>query len=506
MKILRIILNLIACLIGLLLAINLPVNEEIKNILFHGLMFYGLLALSFSVLREIILVSFPRKIGLLIVFAFIAFQIITNNFIVAEKEYSKLFVVYAASILSFSILIHSFLGDSFSFNHRKIDVRSFRSFYRRNNWFFIVLFVVLVSLVFLLERDSKSNYLIRISAILLAIFPFLNKDFIRGLTQRLKSSKDFSALGIGLEYLGKLGWLKNFVFTKDKIISTGIYQVTESDYRSSVRVTTALQIARILANEWNPRYAKLFVMDEFEKLELNFRLVEKNENGISVIDDDACMYHLGNATFVKDKIRVEDKFNLFLIKNDLQIAKFRINEKIATEKTELINQLDYFGQTQFIYNGNIHDLGHDYTIIFDKIYPDISEQKQTKLLKDLDKKMPTAFFSSKAPKEVVNSVYFYITSNIDLENTGNMIVLDSQMLLKVPVMIKLAKKVHSLFRYTLLSSIGFQLIMGIIALFNYNSFILIFSLNIGIGILTEIIALIITRKIAQLPTKPPNFD
>jgi len=270
-------------------------------------------------------------------------------------------------------------------------------------------------------------------------------------------------------------------------------------------VSTALQIARILANDWNPKYAKLFVMDEFEKVDMMYRLVDRGENGITVIDDDACMYHLGNSTYVKDKIKWDDKSNLFLLKNDIPIAKFKVNEKIMPEKIELLNQLDYFGNTLLIYPGHVQDLGHDYTILFDKIYSEVDEKKQAELLKELEKKAPTALFTAKSTKNIVNSVYFFVTSNIEEKSTASKIVIAPESLLEIPRIFNIAKKVHSILRNALLYSFIVQFVFGIIALIFYKYLILLLALNVLLGILSQIIEAIIVKKICYFPSQPANL-
>jgi hypothetical protein len=494
----------LAC--GVALLVNIIPESGLKDNIILIMLAYNVGVLAFLVIRSIFVLSFPKQIGLLIFVSFLAYEYIFKNNLFINPEFLPTFIIYSSSITAFSLLILTLLGTSINFNYGKIDTTGFKTYYRKNNWFCIILMLLLISLIILIDKNWPKDGLAKVLIILLSISPFLNKDYIRGLQKRLKVLKNFTDIGISFEHLGKLGRIKNFVFFKDKILSTGIYQIVESDYRSTVRVTTVIQIARILANEWNPRYAKLFVMDEFEKVELNYRLVDKTENGITVIDDDACMYHFGNSTYVKDKIKGEDRANFFLIKNDITIAKFKINEKIMADKIELMNQLDYYGNTLLIYSGNVQDLGQDYNIIFDKIYTEVNEQKQLKLLKDIGKKAPTAIFITKKPQELYSSICFLITSNIDAQNERNKIVLSPQKLLEVPIMIKLAKKVNKLLGYTLIFSFAFQLILGIIAFINTNSFILIYALNFGIVVLSEIMAIVIIKNIAYLPSYPANLD
>jgi uncharacterized integral membrane protein len=273
----------------------------------------------------------------------------------------------------------------------------------------------------------------------------------------------------------------------------------ESDYRSTIRVITATQLARQLAEEWNPKYTRLFINDEFEKSRLKYHVIEKNENGISVIDDDACLYHFGNSAFVKDVIKKDEYANLFLVKNELPIAKFRVNEKITNDKVELMNELDYFGNTILFNPGIIEDLGYDYTIMFDKIYSGTTPEKQLELLRDLEKKAPTAHFTAKNPKQIPNSICCYISSNIDIKNEEKKIVLNSEKLFKIPEILRLAKKMHTMVKYALYFSILFQLLLIIFAFLNSEKIILIYGFNFAFFMLAELLGKAIAGKLFTVP-------
>ena len=503
-KILRSLLHLLALLASLALIFDLTVIENFKIPMILALLVYICAGLLYSFIRSLIILSFPKKTGILLVFGFIAYQFFSKNFIMKDEGQISLFIIYSSGIFALSNLIHILLGTSISISGRNLDLSGFKKYFRRNSWFSIAVFIVLIAINFLLTDKGVKDNLTRLSAILLAFSPLIDKDFVRQIKNRIKTSKTGEVQDIGIENIGKLGRIRNFVFLKDKIISSGIYQITDSDYRSTVRVTTAIHTARMLADEWNQKFARLFVMDEFEKIEIKYRLVDKNENGVTVIDDDANMYHLGNATYLTDKIKQDDKANLFLLKNDIVMAKFRINEKILSEKIEFMNQLDYFGNTLMLHHGKIQDLGHDYTIIFDKIYTDVNIQKQAQILKELERKAPTALFVSRLPNQIVNSLCFYVTSNLDEKSHGAKIVISPEKLLELPLRLEFAKKIQSFFRYMLLLALFFQLLSGASALLLINSLILIFALNMGMGVFTELISFLMIRRLTQFPSQPAN--
>ena len=502
MKIIQTIIHAIAFLTGISVILNIPFLKEFEGIILLLMLAYALSTLLFSVIRELSLNSFPRHIGLLLVFGFFAYEYISKRYFLFDQAGIIRNLKYATVIMAGAFIILSLIGASVKLRFKKIEINAYKKYYLVNNILYVSILLVFIPLIYFLPKSSFEESGKRMIAVLLAIFPFFNKNFVRGIALRLKNRKPFLDLGISIGQLGKLARIRNFVFAKDKIISTGDYQILESDYRSTIKVTTALQLARMLSNDWNPRYSKLFVMDEFERIKLNYRIVEKNENGISVIDDDASMYHLGNASYMKNKIRRDEHANMFLLKNEIPIAKFKINEKIAPDKTALINSLDYFGNTLLFSPGNVDDLGYDYTLLFDKIYSEIKEPKQYEMLKDLEKKAPTAFFTSKAPKQIPNSLCFHVTTNIDAEQKPNKIVLDQHQLLKVPAMVKLAKKVHTLLRYALFFSVFFQLAAAVIALLFYNQMVLVFGLSFGIALLAELFAILIIRQIGYFPSHP----
>jgi hypothetical protein len=505
MKILKIIIHLLAFFTGICIIFNFPVTREYEPFLFTLLIGYGCISLFLLVILESIAGSFPRYIGILLVVSFFAFDFFSEKSHLYNSAETIYFLKFILVFLAGAFAVINIIGVSLEFSFKKIEISSFKKYYLVNHLMYLTLIALIIAAIYIIHKEKPEEILQRSTAVLLAVFPFFNKNYVRAISRRFTNHERFLKTGISMGQLGLLSRIKNFVFAKDRIIATGIYQVTESDYRSTIKVTTALQLARILSNEWNPKYSKLFVMDEFQKIDLNYRIVEKNENGISVIDDDACMYHFGNASFVKNKIRRDDRANMFLLKNEIPIAKFRINEKIAAEKTELINHLDYYGNTLLFNPGNNEDLGYDYTLLFDKIYAGVNETKQHDLLKDLEKKAPTAFFTSKAIKQQPNSLCFQITTNIDAEQKPNKIILDQNKLLLVPSLVQLARKVRALLRNAFFFAVIFQLLAAIIALFYYKNLLLVFGLSIGIALLAELIAIIIIRKIGHTPSHPANL-
>lgn len=505
MKILKIIIHLLAFLTGICLIFNIPVTREYESLLLTLLIGYGCISLFMLVVMELINGSFPRFIGILLVVSLFAFNFFSETSQLYNRAETIYFLRYSLLVFAGAFTIINIFGISPKFSFTKIEISSFKKYYLFNHLMYLTLIALIIAAIYIIHKEKPEEILKRSSALLLAVLPFFNKNYVRAISRKINNHERFLKTGISMGQLGLLARIKNFVFTKDRIVSTGIYQLTESDYRSTIKVTTALQLARILSNEWNPKYSKLFVMDELQKIDFNYRIVEKNEHGISVIDDDACMYHFGNASFVKNKIRRDDRANMFLLKNEIPIAKFRINEKIAAEKTELINQLDYYGNTLLFNPGNNEDLGYDYTLLFDKIYAGVNETKQHDLLKDLEKKAPTAFFASKAIKQQPNSLCFHVTTNIDAEQKPNKIILDQNQLLQVPSLVHQAKKVQSLLRITFVFAAIFQILAAVIALIYYKHLLLVFGLSIGISLLAELIAIIIIRKIGHTPSHPANL-
>ncbi len=499
MKIFRIILHSIVFLAGLLLILDLSVLNEIKHLIIFALLAYCLAIPLVSVIKELLAKAFPRHINLLVVSGFFSYLFVTKNYSFFELDKLIAFFIYAATIASFVLIIFSFTNISIKPTFKKIKVDAYSRYFSLNLIFY---FIFLISSIFVIFSNEKGNHtvlVIKITALLLALFPLFNKNYIRRFKQALDKNRNLFDIGLTINQLGVLSKIRNFVFSKDRIISSGIYQIMESDYRSTIRVTTATQLARQLAEEWNHKYTRLFTNDEYEKSRLKYHIIEKNENGISVIDDDACLYHFGNSAFVKDVIKKDEYANLFLVKNELPIAKFRVNEKITNDKVELMNELDYFGNTILFNPGIIEDLGYDYTIMFDKIYSGTTPEKQLELLRDLEKKAPTAHFTAKNPKQIPNAICCYVSSNIDIKNEEKKIVLNSEKLFKIPEILRLAKKMHTMVKYALYFSILFQLLLIIFAFLNSEKIILIYGFNFAFFMLAELLGKAIAGKLFTVP-------
>jgi hypothetical protein len=340
--------------------------------------------------------------------------------------------------------------------------------------------------------------------ILLALYPHLNRNQIRTFSISLNTLSEKLNFPISFNQIGQLAKIKNFVFSKDKFIESGDYRMVDADYRSTVRVISVLQLCLQLSDDWNKKYKKLFVQDEFEKREVKYETVELKEDGITVIDDSAVMYHFGNYSYVKEKIKRDNKANLFLLKNEIPIAKFTVNEKIADEKAEFINQLDYFGNTIMFNQGTKEDLGRDYEIVFDRVYSGLNNVKQKDLLKELNKKAPTAFFSTTDPGKTPNDLSFYITTKSDVKKNEKMIVCSASSLLQLPKLIGHVKKVHTFIRHALYTSMAIQLLLLVFALFNFKNLMLVLSINLAFAVFSEIVLKRFSKKL-YWPDQPDNL-
>jgi len=505
MRILRITLHSLFLLMGVGFLIEPSLSEELNNLLVFALFIYAAAALSISVLKEVLLVAFPRHFGVLLVFVFLFFKLITKSYDFFERDLLIGYLTIFAVLLAGYFLVTAIIGIKFSFKLKKIRTSSYRNLYWPNYIIFFLLIGAFVFFVYSLIKEGDKKAWYYSLAILLALFPHFNRNLIRYFGLSLKSLTSSLNLDISFNQIGKLAKIRNFVFLKDKLMESGDYQVVDADYRSTIRVITALQLSLQLSEDWNKKYSSLFVRDDYQKIDISYDIVEKNNEGITVIDDNAVMYHFGNYSYVKDKLKNENKANLFLLKNELPIAKYTVNEKISNEKAELVNQLDYFGNT-ILFNARAkEDLGRDDGIVFDRVYSGLTEQKQHDLLKELNKKAPTAFFSAKNPENSPNDLSFYVTTKTGVKTNQKLAVCNSTSLLKIPRLIKHVKKVHTFLRYALFSSLAVQLVLIVFAILNYKSIVLILAFNIGFAILSELVLKLFSKKLIYWPDQPDNL-
>ena len=478
--------------------------EKFNDQLFLFMMIYCMSFLLLSVIRDIYFFSFPQHFGLLLVFSYYCYQLFSLNFTYIDENHLITFIKSSMTIFPFYFLIRSIIVFPLGFKYRKIKTTSFQRYYRLN---FLIVFSIILTILFLyIKFENDLNKILHYSiVVLIVLFPYFNKNFIRSFIKSINQITNKLSTNLSFDQFGKISKIKNFVFSKEKLISSGIYKIIDSDYRSTIKVITAMQLAHQLAQEWNMRYAKLFTLDDYDRGQIKYNIVKKNEDGITVIDDYAVMYHFGNFSFVKDKIKRDEGANLFLVKNDLPIAKFRVNEIIADKKMELINDFDYFGNTILFNPGMKEDLGKDYFIVFDKIYSTINEKRQLELLKELEKKAPTAFFTSKNPSTTQNSLTFYLTSNTNVKNRDNLIICSSEKILMIPQLILLSKKVHTFFKYALLASLIIQIFLFVFAILNFEKLILIMGIQLSLSLIVEAITLYFRKKMIYLPDQPANL-
>ncbi len=500
-----IIIHSVFAVLGSILLFNPELPEELKKIFFYSLTAYSIGFLLFSVISEIYMISFPRYIGLFFVLGFYSYQLMIWNYFNIDIHQLKEIITAISTMLAFYFLMKSIIIFPVNIRFKKIKTTSFRVYYNISSFFILLIILSVLVILFIHKNDTEKilNYII---AILILPFPYFNKNFTKGFIKKISLITSKFDWNISFNQIGKLAKIKNFVFAKDKFISSGIYQMVDSEYRSTIKVMSAMQLSNQLANEWNKKYAKLFVLDDYERGQITYNIVEQNEDGITVIDDYAVMYHFGNNSFMKDKIKRDESANLFLVKNGLPIAKFKVNEKIVDERAQLINQLDFFGNTVFFNPGMKEDLGRDYFIVFDKVYSGINEKRQMELLHELERKAPTAFVSAKNPGSTKNSLNFYITSKIDVEKLDNQIVCPPDKALMIPQLIKLSKKVHTFFKYALLGSVLIQILLLVFAVLNYDNKILILGLSLVISSLAQLISEYFKKKKIYLPDQPAILD
>jgi hypothetical protein len=503
MKILTLIFHFLFVLIGSIILVNPLFSKDLNYILTISLIIYGIVSLFFSVSKEIYLKSVPWHICFLILFILYSYQYFFKNLTLINQAQLLLFLTASSTFLAFYFLIDAVFGNSESFKLKEVKITSFQNYYRLNYYILMIVLFGFLLVYYLIGQDL--NKISNFSILLIIIsFPNFNINFIRNFDEKIKHLSKEVNLNITFDMFGKLAKIRNFVFAKDKFISTENYKIIDSDFRSSVKVLTIMQIANQLANEWNKKYSKLFVLEDYEKNKMIYKIVEKNVNGITVIDDDAVMYHLGNNTYMQQKIKKDESANLFLVKNEIPIAKFKIVEKIDADKIEFLNRLDYFGNTILFYQGMKEDLGKDYSIVFDKTYSGINEKRRIELLSELEKKMPTAFFSTENLGKS-DCLCFYITTNADIEGSDNQIICSANNIQIIPDFVEISKKVHTFFKYALLFSLISQIVLLVFSAFNLQRIILSLAILIFIKLLTEIIAFNYKKRIIYLPGQPTSL-
>lgn len=495
MRILRIILHSFFVLLGVGALNKILIPAEYLNIAINIVYAYTLGIIGFSIIKEIGVFAFPRHMGIAIVYVFLLWEFLTLELSAVQFLVLQRYLLLASVFIVAYHLIVAIINNPYSFKFRKMGTSSFREYY----WpvYVIYLMIIIASGYFFYNLNKSQNidtwhYSL---AILLGLFPYYNKNLVRALGVSLLKSLEEYCLKITFNQLGRLSKVKNFVFFKDRLIESGNYQLVDSDYRSTVRVISMLKLSLQLSDDWNKKYSRLFVNDEFGAEKFSYKIVSKNEDGITVIDDKAILYEFGNYKYVKDKIKRDDKANLYLLKNDLPVAKYTVNERINDDKAELVNQIDYFGNTILFNSGTDEDLGRDYEIVFDKIYSNLSETKLNDILTELNKRAPTAFFTSTKPENIKHNLIIYITENPGVKKNGKFLECNQRSLLDIPRIIKQTKKVNLFLRYGLFISLGIQFALLVLAIIFYKHILLILGLNLGFASIAELLLRVFSKRL-----------
>ena len=312
---------------------------------------------------------------------------------------------------------------------------------------FSIAFIALAISSALLYFAFDTNYqLLNIALLLFAV----NIVFIRITTSLLnkKMKSGINNLNINLkpERLKNLDKVKTIIFSKEKIISSGKFKLTNIEHRSTISKKTVLETAIYLAKLWKPAYAKALKKKLKEPLKKSvLQLIEKTEYGVSATNDAGRKLMLGYYPYVHQYVNKEDGSSFYLIKNNILSGKFTIREKQNKEAIEQIKKLNSLGN--LVYLDAALENKQAEVLPFDKAYSGLNIDGQKETIKKLSNKASTALVTTNERLLGIANFDFLISDKKN--NPANYIQLKLNELYKIKSLFKLIKKVQNQYGYAL---------------------------------------------------------
>ncbi|NOZ48011.1 MAG: hypothetical protein GXO79_14715 [Chlorobi bacterium] len=466
-------------------------NEFVVEIFNSIIVLFTLLQLGLNNLKSKFRISanFGKWAGFVFLFIFFIINWINNVdvlFIYKQLTFISIFILS-------KILIESLLGIE---NNNKVQAFSEYIYEKRGyNYLYIGLLLIAIGYsVFNIYFKSIFHINYETVALLLFVtFPFFDYRFYFLLNEFLRKVFFEKEIYLKPQSLKKLSKIKTIAFEKYRVITDGNYKMVSFNHRKTIQKTTVLQLFSHIIQMWsNSIYKNVRISDDnlndFEKL----KFLESSRNRVVVSDSMNNEYILTTKNNNSNKLKEE--YNLFLYKNDIQVAKFLVIDKPLTYSKKLLSELNNQGFNTVLFCNDEERVCSKTVkgIGFDKIYNNIDYIRKTNLLKQLQEKAPVMYVTDDGDFVSEAELNCSFNSNINKKATDiiftnplNLIWLNtfwkkaSKKLFGVFIMVLIY---HLVFYYLIIShNLSFELILTIPVLIELIVTKLFFSIIKKIG-------------------------
>ncbi len=404
------------------------------------------LKLIFELIDELRKRIFPAYLNY-----FIAFSLLTY----ALWGSSKSDFIYFSGI--YFLLILWFLCDYLILRKvkSKLQVVDYRIVSRWNLLYFTFTLGLLVFYYLFIQITGKEFLFNKVVLILLIGNPSLNRIIF----SIIKNRQNLPANAFILPQI------RTFIFSSDKIISKNKYKLISFKNHSQLSKDIILQMAYLLTDNWNKSLADALLnkLSDISQ-EKTFQTIKKSSNGIRAKDNKGEEYIFGDYSLVKSLVSNNDATH-YLIKNDILIAKFTFRELFNFEGIRLSKQFNEYGNVVLLSDKPV---SQEHTKLpFDKIYFNLTNDRQKELIENLTRKANTALITFNKNLCKIASFDFFIDK---IENLQNVF----EEFLRI-------KKVFSRLNSALILFFAIETVFAIVALFIFNQVFYVLAVNLSVS-------------------------
>jgi len=484
-----------------------PLFLSFKNLgtyLSIAIVAYVIISIFIKIIKDIYNKNFPQFLFFFIAFALYYYSIFAScHFTFELKDFSNTEIIYLNSIF----VIYLFFDYLIFMNSKdeKIKKYPFKFIYKWNYIVIIISLFFISIFIFTIHKLSIHEIINYSSRFLFAVNPFFNKNLVNLLQKKTQITLKQLNIDVSFYQIGLINTIKTFVFSRKGFIGKQEYELSNIEHRKTLRKTSVLNIAASISKLWNNEYYETFTNAVTDISELEFTVIKKTKDGIIVKNESYGRLIFGFYSFISKYTNIErptrflkprrsvDTHNLYLIKNELAIAKFTIKEKTDKNNLVIADKFNEYGNTVFINDNEIIDFNTDISV-FDKAYTCKNIKEEKDILQKLNVKAPTAFITNNKHKIKEQDLTFVIFNKEKIIDRNENIIYIAEN--KVARLIKISKKISNRINYSLIFFVLLNLILLIFAIFFYKQPSIVLLLNTTISV----VYLFILKKL------PINFN
>ena len=372
---------------------------------------YVIFSIIIRIIKDIYHKNFPQFLFFFIAFVFYYYSILASNYFIFSFKY----LLNPTSIYLNSFFTIYLFVDFLIFKNLTVEKKQQQHFKSILKWNYVVIIFLMIFIIIFAIAFKNNYYFIDIieysASFIFAVNLFFNKKLIYLLQKNTEILLNQIDLKISFSQIVQFNTIKTFAFSRFGFIGKQEYELSNIEHRKTLRKNSVLNIAVSISKLWNIKFYETFIKTNTNISELEFTIIEKTEEGIIVENENYGRLIFGYYSFISKYIDERNTHNLYLIKNELTIAKFRIKEKIKADNVEIADIFNKYGNTVLINDNEIIEFS-THISVFDKIYNCKNIKEEKNILQKLNAKAKTAFFTNNNNKINEQELTFIVEENV----------------------------------------------------------------------------------------------